>query len=75
MRIYLVKQTQPSAEYYDKTIFVFKNETDATNKARELNHEYGEFCEFTKDGDFLQIDDGYYFEDVHYYTVESIELI
>lgn len=74
MRIYLVKQTQPSAEYYDKTIYAFANETDAIQKARELNREYGECCEFTKDGDFLQVNDDCYFEDAHYYTIEPIEL-
>ena len=73
MKVYLVNQTQPEAEYYDKTIYVFLNKEDATNKARELNHDYGEYCDFTAEGDFIQVQDDYYFENVHYYTVEEIE--
>lgn len=75
MKIYLVKQTQPGAEYYDKTIYAFKNKADALRLTRELNREYGECCKFTKDFDFVQVNDDCYFEDAHYYTIEKIDAI
>ena len=74
MKIYLVKQTQPAYEYIDKTIYAFKNKADAIKKARELNREYGECCKFSKNFDFVEIEQDYYFENAHYYTVETIEL-
>ena len=75
MTIYLVKQTQPSADYHQMTIYVCSDEEGATNKARELNREYGEGCKFSEDFDFEEIDyDNYCYDDVHYYEVEAMQL-
>lgn len=70
-RVWLVNQTQPGAEYYDKTVYVYGNRDKAQAKARELNKEYGDCCDFTPDGDFIQVKDDCYFDNAHYYTVES----
>ena len=70
-RVWLVNQTQPGAEYYDKTVFVYDDHDKAQAKARELNKEYGDCCDFTPDGDFIQVKDDCYFDNAHYYTVES----
>lgn len=72
--LHLVNQTQPSSEYYDKTIYVLSDYNKAVEYARKLNKEYGENCEFSKEGDFIQVKDDVYFESSHFYTVESIEL-
>lgn len=72
--LYLVNKTQPSKEYYDKTICVLSDYNKAVEYARTLNKEYGENCEFSKEGDFIKVNDDVYFESAHFYTVESMEL-
>ena len=69
--VYLINQTQPSSEYYDKTIYVLSSRTQAEKYARTLNKKYGDNCEFSKEGDFIDTSD---YECSHYYTVECIEL-
>lgn len=72
-RVYLVRQTQPSADYHQQTIYVLTDEDEAKERARELNKEYGEGCKFSEDYDFEEVDwDNYCYDDVHYYDVEEM---
>lgn len=77
-QIFLVRQTQPSADYFHETIHVFTDEEDARDKARELNKEYGSGCKFTDEGDFEWVlDDStreYEQDDIHYYDVEKMKI-
>lgn len=72
--IYLVKQTQPEADIYDKTIYAFVCKSDALDCSRILNKKYGKGCVFDKNGDFTKVcwdnqDDNY-----HYFKVEPMIL-
>lgn len=73
--VWLVRQTQPIEEYYQRTIAVYDNEEDARKLAQRLNKCYGRGCEFDEDWDFYQIDwehtDEYNY---HYYDIEYQEL-
>lgn len=72
--IYLVNETHPSGEHYDKTICILSDYNTAVNHARELNQKYGENCKFSEEGDFIFVDDDCWYEDCTFYTVESMEL-
>lgn len=75
-KVYLVNQTQPSSDYINRTIYVYTDKNEAVKVCRKLNKEYGdhETCIFNKKEDFIKVNDEYYFEDVHYYTVEEFKL-
>lgn len=66
--VWLVRQTQPSADYCERTIAVYDNEQDAVNLARQLNQEYGQNCEFDDDWDYVDYDCDY--DMIHYYDTE-----
>lgn len=69
--VWLVRQTQPSSDYYQYTIAVFDNKEDAYKLAIKLNREYGKGCEFNEDWSFYQVDwDNAGDENYHYYDVE-----
>lgn len=70
--VWLVRQTQPSAEYDQETIAVYDNKEQAVYLARELNKVYGKGCQFSEDWDYIDID-GYY-DDCHYYDTDCQEL-
>jgi hypothetical protein len=73
IRVYLVRQTQPSADYHQQTLYVCSSKEEAQRRARELNKQYGEGCKFSEDYDFEDIDwNNYCYDDVHYYDVESM---
>lgn len=74
--VYLVKQTQPSSEYYEKTIYVCTDKDEAYRRARELNKDYGntDSCVFDLDWDFVEMRRDACFECTHYYEVEAIRL-
>ena len=72
MQVYLVKQTQPSCDYDNQTIYVCSTFERATEYARKLNKKFGQHCQFDEDWDFIDVDDSYDWDNVHFYTVESM---
>lgn len=74
--IYLVKQTQPCAGYFDKTIYVYTDEDDAKDTCRKLNKEYGnkDVCKFNSKGDFIDMKHVNRYAEAHYYDVEEMLL-
>ena len=71
--IYLVKETQyEDIDCINRTVHVFDNEQEAVKCARTLNIKYGDSCEFTKQGDFVEM----IMSNVEscFYEVEKIEL-
>lgn len=78
--IYLVRETQEYIGQEDdlkknETVFVYTDEEDAINKARELNKKYGKACIFSDDWDFEEINyDECYTEDLHYFDVEKMKI-
>lgn len=72
--VYLVRQTQPVDYYEQKTIYVCSTKERAQEYARKLNLEYGDGCEFTKQGDFIRQKDYVDYENVHYYDIQELEL-
>ena len=72
--VYLVRQTQP-VDYYDqRTIAVFDDENKALELARALNKEYGYGVRFDENHDFVDYDDDYEYDNVHYYDIDCQEL-
>lgn len=74
--VYLIKQTQPEEEYYQRTIYVYTDKDEAIKVCRKLNKEYGDHdtCVFNKQGDFVKVNEDYYYDDAHYYEVEEMLL-
>ena len=70
--VWLVNQTQPCADYYERTIAVFDNQQDAVNLARQLNQEYGRNCKFDSDWDYVDYDCDY--DLIHCYETECIKI-
>ena len=65
--VYVVKQYQPQEDYNGEIIYIYTNEEDAIQAARNLNKTYGENCIFDMDGDHEQTLN----EDCHFYLVEA----
>ena len=72
--VYLVRQTQPDDNYNEKTIAVYENKETAVELARQLNKEYGHGVRFDENYDYIEDDDDYDYDLVHYYDVESQEV-
>lgn len=70
--VWVVRQTQPSDDYDQRTIAVYENREDAENIARKLNKVFGKGCDFTDEWDFIDVRDDY--SCCHYYDIESIQL-
>lgn len=68
--VYLVRQTQPNADYFRETIAVFTKKADALALARGLNQEYGSGCAFNNNWDFIELGTC---EDLQYYDVYVLE--
>lgn len=73
-RVWLVKQTQPSADYIARTIYICSTQERAMEYARRLNKRWGANCHFDENWDFVDVDNTYYFDDVHFYNVESMPI-
>lgn len=71
MKVYLVKQTQETDDYIDKTIYVCSTEERAMKYCQKLNKEYGCGCDFDKDWNFVDVLD---YDDCHYYDWEEMEV-
>ena len=65
--VYMVKQYQPTQGYNGDTIYIFSNEEEAVDVARDLNKTYGNKCIFTMEGDYVESLDE---ENCHFYLVE-----
>lgn len=74
MQVYLVKQTQPSCDYDNQTIYVCSTLEKANEYAQRLNKKFGANCQFDEDWNFIDVDDSYYWDDVHFYSVESMKV-
>lgn len=73
--VWLVRQTQPSEDYYQRTIAVYDKKEDAERIARRLNKTYGNKCIFDEDWDFVEIDWNHTDEyGYHYYDIEWQDL-
>ena len=75
MYVYAVIQHQEDDfEYNNSTVCLYTSEEMATEKARELNKEYGttDQCEFDENWDFVDFTEkGEDMCQAHYYTVET----
>lgn len=70
MKVYLIKQTQETEGYFDKTIYICSTKEKAQEYCRKLNETYGYGCKFSKEWDFeYECDD-----DVHFYNWEHMEV-
>lgn len=65
--VYIVRQTQPAEYYQDKTIAIFDNKKQAEKLSRALNKEYGYGVRFDKNWNYIESDDDYDYDDIHYY--------
>ena len=72
--VYLVRQTQPVDYYEEKTIAVFDNKEQAKKLAQELNKEYGYGVVFDKNYNFVDFDDSYDYDAIHYYDIDAQEV-
>ena len=74
MKVYLVRQTQPSSYYESRTVYVCSTEEKARDYARKLNKEYGYGVKFNKNYDFVDFDESFDYDDQHYYDFESMNV-
>lgn len=72
--VWLVKQTQPTSDYHERTIFVYETKKQALEQALLLNEKYSHGVEIDEDMCNYDIKEGYIYDDVHVYTVECMEL-
>lgn len=72
--IWVVRQTQPADYIQDKTIAVFDNQEQADKLSRALNKEYGFGVRFDENYDYVESDDDYDYDDIHYYDWEKLEI-
>lgn len=72
--VFVVRQTQPSDYYQEKTIAVFDNKEQAEKLSRALNQEYGHGVKFDENWDFVDFDESYDYDDQHYYDWEYQEI-
>lgn len=72
--VWVVRQTQPCEYYQDKPIAVFDNKEQAQKLSRALNKEYGFGVRFDEDGDYIESDDDFDFDDQHYYDLAYFEI-
>lgn len=70
MKVYLVKQTQETDGYFDKTIYVCSTKEKAQEYCRKLNKRYGYGCNFSQEWDFEYESD----YNAHFYNWEQIEV-
>lgn len=70
MQVYLVKQTQDTYGYFDKTIYVCSTKEKAQEYCRKLNKIYGDGCKFSKEWDFEYECD----YNTHFYNWEPMEV-
>lgn len=71
MKVYLVKQTQPTAGYNDKTIYVCATKEKAQEYCRILNKEYGFAAQFDENWNLVY---GFDSECAHYYDWEYMDV-
>lgn len=71
MKVYLVKQTQETDGYRDKTIYVCSTKEKAQEYCRKLNKRYGYVAQFDVNWDFICASDSEY---CHYYDWEYMEV-
>lgn len=71
--VYVILQYQSDANLFGVLVGVYFNKTDAYNKCKEYNKEYGQNALFDDDGVFLRIGD--LTLSYHYYKVKHMELI
>lgn len=72
--VWAVRQTQPAEYYQDRTIAVFDNQEQAERLARSLNEQYGYGVRFDENHDYIESDDDYDYDDVHYYDWVKLEI-
>lgn len=71
MKVYLVKQTQPTEGYNDKTIYVCTTREKAQEYCRKLNKRYGYAAQFDENYNLVYGDP---IEPSHYYDWEVMEV-
>lgn len=69
--VYLVRQTQPEEDYNNYTIAVYTDEQDAIALSRKLNKEYGYGVRFDENYDYVESEDDYDYDNIHYYDVDK----
>lgn len=74
MLVYLVRQTQITSGYDEKTIYVCSTKERADEYCRKLNKEYGYGVKFNDEWDFVEFDDEYDYDQQHYYDWECMEI-
>lgn len=71
MKVYLVKQTQPTNYHHDKTIYVCTTKEKAQEYCRKLNKEYGFAAQFDENWNLVYGVDS---EHSHYYDWECMNV-
>lgn len=74
MLVYLVRQTQITSGYDEKTIYVCSTKERAVEYCRALNKDYGYGVKFNDEWDFVEFDDEYDYDQQHYYDWECMEV-
>lgn len=72
--VWLVRQTQPVDYYENRTIYVCSTKERAVEYCRKLNKTYGYGVRFDENYDYIDYDDDYDYDNVHYYDWESMEI-
>jgi hypothetical protein len=68
--VYLVRQTQTEADYYNYTVYVVSDYDEAVRRAKLLNEHYADNVVLDEDGLFVEVKD--YSEDYHYYDIQEM---
>lgn len=69
MKIYVVKQYQPTEGYNGDIIYAYSKEETAIEAARILNKTYGDNCIFSMEGDYEETLNE---DNCHFYIVEPV---
>lgn len=74
MHIFVIKQYQPCADYHGEPIAAFDSYEKAVEQCKKLNKKYSQGVEINDDYYDFEIEEGYYYDDIHAYTIECFEL-
>ena len=74
MKIFVIKQYQPSADYHGEPIAVFDSYEKAVEQCNKLNKKYCEGVEIYDDCYDFEINDDYDYDCIHAYTIDCFEL-
>ena len=74
MKIFVIKQYQPTADYHGEPIALFDSYDKAVEQCEKLNKKYSQGVEIYDDYYDFEVNDDYCYDDIHAYTIECFEL-